>query len=299
MQSVIIITYYKILVDYRDYKKMKEEDCSQVVTHYGRTKISGPCDVAIGPNGEVIIVNHAHNCVVVLDNKLNLLKVIGQGSGNSRLTYPCGVAVTDDVIAVSEWGRHQVKKYSMRGELLSVIGRHGKGYGHFNHPRGLAFNKNKLLYVVDGLNYRVQVFHKDDTFLFSFGHIGSITRQFQFPIKIKVDPNNNVLVTDYDANAINIFTEIGQFIQTVNCNHPWGIVISPAGYLITDHDGDSNIIKVWSPTYQLINQFGKRGSKQGEFDNVQGLAMDSNGTIYVAEQGNNRLQVISNNKLIL
>ena len=273
---------------------MKEEDCTQVVTHYERTKISSPCDVAIGPNGEVIIVNHAHNCVVVLDNELNLLKVIGQESDNSRLIYPCGVAVTDDVIAVSEWGRHQVRKYSMQGELLSVIGHYGKGYGHFNHPRGLAFHKNKLLYVVDGLNRRVQVFQQDDRFFFSFGCLGYITGQFQFPIKIKIDPNNNVLVTDYDANSINIFTETGQFIQAVNCNHPWGIAISPTGYLITDHDGDDNIIKVWSPTYRLINQFGKRGSKQGEFDNAQGLAIDSNGAIYVAEQGNNRLQVISN-----
>ena len=54
---------------------------------------------------------------IVLDNKLNLLKVIGQGirSGNSRLVNPDSVAVTDNVIAVSDWGSHQVKKYSLQG----------------------------------------------------------------------------------------------------------------------------------------------------------------------------------------
>ena len=274
---------------------MKEDDCTWVMTSYGRTKFGGPCDVAVGPNGEVIMVDNVHNCVVVLDNELNLLTVIGQGSGNSKLIYPCGVAVMDNVIAVSEWGRHHVKKYSLQGELLSVIGHHGKRNGQFNHPRGLAFNKNKLLYVVDGLNYRVQAFLKDDTFSFSFGSIGNSPGQFQFPVKIKVDPNNNLLVSDYDANCIHIFTRSGQFIQLINCKDPWDIVISPTGYLITDHDGDDNIIKVWDPTYQLINQFGKKGSKRGEFDNVQGMAMDSNGTIYVVEQGNNRLQVITNN----
>ena len=114
----------------------------------------------------------------MLDNKLNLLKVIGQGSGNSRLVSPNGVAVTDN-IAVSDSGSDQVKKYSLQGELLSVIGCYGNKNGQFNYPRGLAFNNNKLLYVVDGQNYRVQVFQQDDTFAFSFGSKGNNPGQFQ------------------------------------------------------------------------------------------------------------------------
>ena len=75
---------------------------------------------------------------------------------------------------------------------------------------------------------------------------------------------------------------------------PWAITISPSGYLITGHDGDDNKIRVWSPTYQLINRFGKNGSKQGEFYGINGMAIDSSGTIYVAEWHNKRLQVINN-----
>ena len=75
-------------------------------------------------NGEMVIVDYGNKCVVVLDDKLNLTRVIGQDSGNSRLVSPDGVAVTDDVIAVSDWDSHQVKKYSLQGELLSVIGGH-------------------------------------------------------------------------------------------------------------------------------------------------------------------------------
>ena len=52
----------------------------------------------------------------MLDDKLKLLKLIGQGSDNSRLVYPYGVAVTDNVIAVSDWGSHQVNKYSLQKE---------------------------------------------------------------------------------------------------------------------------------------------------------------------------------------
>ena len=290
---VILSCYYRTPVDYRDYNKMTEQDCSQVMTHYGGNKFGLLTDVAIAPTGEVVIVDYDNKCVVVLDDKLNLLKLIKHRSGNSRLVRPHGVAVTDNVIAVSDWGSHQVKKYSLQGNLLSVIGCHGDKNGQFNRPRGLAFNNNKLLYVVDRDNHRVQVFQQDDKFAFSFGNRGNNPGQFQRPVRIAIDPNNNVLVTDLDANCIHLFTHNGQFIQTINSYRPFAITISPTGYLITSHDGDDNKIRVWSPTYQLINQFGKKGSKQGEFSGIEGMAIDSSGTIYVAEYNNKRLQVIN------
>ena len=287
---VILLHYCRTPVDYRDYNKMTEQDCSQVVTHYGGNKFGGLSDVAIAPTGEVVMVDYDNRCLVVLDDKLNILKLIGQGSGNNR---PYGVAVIDNVIAVSNWGSDQVKKYSLRGELLSVIGCCGVKNGQFNRPRGLAFNNNKLLYVVDRDNHRVQVFQQDDTFILSFGNKGKNPGEFQYPVRIVIDPNDNVLVTDRDANCIHLFTYDGQFIQTINSNKPWAITISPTGYLITGHVGDDNKIRIWSPTYQLINQFGKKGSKQGEFHGIEGMAIDSSGTIYVAEANNARLQVIS------
>ena len=286
---ILLSCYYRTPVD-RDYKKMTEQDCSQVVTHYRGHKFGRLTDVTVTCNDEILIVDNGNKCVVVLDNKLNLLKVIGQGSGNSRLVDPIGIAVTYNVIAVSDWGSHQVKKYSLQGELLSVTGGHGNQNGQFNYPMGLAFNNNKL-YVVDLYNYRVQVFQQDDTFAFSFGNRGSNPGQFQYPVRIAIDHNNNVLVTDNHANCIKIFTDRGQFIQTMNSDTPYAITISPTGYLITGHRGD-NRIRVWSPTYQLIKQFGKKGSKLGEFHGTTGMSMDSSGTTYVVESVNKRLQVI-------
>ena len=290
---VMLSCYCRTPVD-RDYNKMAKQDCSQVVTNYGWKKFGYLTDIAVAPTGEILIADYVNNEVIILDDQLNLLNVIGQGSGDSRLDSPRGVAATDNVIAVSDWGNHQVKKYSLQGNLLSVIGCHGNKNSQFDFPKGLTFNDNKLLYVVDGYNFRVQVFNKDDTFAFSFGSRGNNPGQFQYPVRVSIDPNNNVLVTDYDANGIHILTHDGKFIQTININRLCAITISPTGYLITSHDGDDNKIRVWSPTYQLINQFGKKGYKQGEFYDINGIAMDSSGTIYVAEYSNNRLQVISN-----
>ena len=292
----IMSCYCRTPVD-RDYNKMTEQECSQVMTHYGRNKYGCLNDVAVGPNGEVVIVDDDNSSVILLNDRLNLLKVIGQGDDNSRLVNPEGVAVTDNVIAVSDCGSQQVKKYSLQGELLSVIGARGDKNGQFKHPRGLAFNNNKLLYVVDGGNHRVQVFQQDDKFAFSFGNRGNNPGQFQFPVRIAIDHNNNVLVTDYDANCIVIFTQSGEFIQTINTDSPYAITISPTGYLITSHDEYNNKIRIWShwsDIYQCIKMFGKRGSKQGQFYSIRGMSIYSSGTIYVAERVNKRLQVISN-----
>ena len=290
---VILSCHYRTPVDI-DYNKMTEQDRSQVVTHYGGNKFGSLNDVAVGPNGEVVIVDDGNNSVVLLDDKLNLLKVIGQGSGNSRLVEPYGVAVTDNVIVVSDWHSHQVKKYSLQGELLSIIGCYGSKNGHFNESKGLAFDNNKLLCVVDRYNYRIQVFQQDDKFAYSFGSRGINPGQFLNPARIAVDHNSNILVTDYDANCIVIFTQSGEFIQKINSYKTWAITISPTGYLIIDTMRVDNVIIVLSPTYQCIKQFGKRGSKQGEFNDIRGMAIDSSGTIYVVEYNNNRLQVISN-----
>jgi len=263
---------------------MTERLC-QVMTHYGRNKFGGLFDVAIGVNDEVVIVDDSNKCVIVLDHNFALLAVIGQGRGDSRLVDPDGVAVSKDgIIAVSDWGDHQVKKYSIQGKLLSVIGNNrGNKNGEFAGPRGVVFSSNKMLYVVDGRNHRVQVFQQDDKFSFSFGSRGSNPGQFQFPVRIAIDADNKVLVSDRDGNHISLFSHTGSFISRITCDRPVAITVSPDGHIIAGCGSYDNKIRVWSPTHQLINQFGKLGSQQGEFYDIWGIGMTCTGTIYVVE----------------
>ena len=43
------------------------------------------------------------------------------------------------------------------------------------------------------------------TFAVAFGSKGNNPGQFQFPDRIAIDPNNNVLVTDRHANCTHLF----------------------------------------------------------------------------------------------
>ena len=281
----------------RDYTKIEEKNC-QLVTHYGGKKFGDPAGVATGPNDEVVIVDCGTKEVVIFDKDLKLIRTFGQGSGDSKLYNPVGVAVGHHVIAVSEWGDHVVKTYSLQGDYLSKFGSYGSGDGQFNNPQGLCFNSKGLLYVVDYSNCRVQVFRANNVFLFKFRSKGHNPGQFQSPRYIAVDCSDQVYVTDHtDNGGICVFSEDGYFIKKINCKQPFAIGIAPDDYVITDDHGN-HVLTVFSPTHELIAKVGVRGKEKGQFVNIQGIAINNSGTIFVTEgnifgKGNGRLQIIT------
>ena len=272
----------------RNYTKIEEKNC-QLVTHYGGKKFNFPQDVAIGPNDEV----RDNKEVIIFDKDLNLIRTFGQGSGDSKLNYPAGVAVGHNVIAVSEWKDHVVKKFSLQGDYLSKLGSCGSGDGQLNYPLGLCFNSKGLLYVVDNSNYRVQVF-RENAFLFKFGSKGHNPGQFQNPCYIAVDSSDQVYVTDYsDDGGISVFSEDGHFIKRINCNNPYAICIAPDDHIIA-RVNDNTSITVFSPTHECIAKFGVYGKEKGQFHSITGIAINNSGTIFVTEGYNNkRLQIIT------
>jgi DNA-binding beta-propeller fold protein YncE len=51
-------------------------------------------------------------------------------------------------------------------------------------------------------------------------------------------------------------------------------------------------IQKFTPDGKLITVLGRRGAGSGEFDQPHGLAFDSQGRLFVADRGNNRVQII-------
>ena len=267
----------------RDYTKIEEKNC-QLVTHYGGKKFKRPRGVAIGPNDEVVIVDDTNKEAIIFDKDLKLIRTFGQGSGDSKLNNPVGVAVGHNVIAVSDWDDHVVKKFSLQGDYLSKFGSHDHGSedGQFYRPQGLCFNSKGLLYVVDCCNYRAQVF-RDSLFLFKFGSRGHNPGQFQSPRYIAVDSSDQVYVTDqYDDGGIKVFSEDGHFIKRISYKRPFVICIAPDDHILaTGYDHYS--VNVFSPTHGYISKFELDGGRKREFTSILDIAVNNSGTIFVVE----------------
>ncbi|MES1981639.1 MAG: 6-bladed beta-propeller [Pseudomonadota bacterium] len=136
---------------------------------------------------------------------------------------------------------HRVRVYNAQtGAHLFDFGKRGDGPGEFNLPRDVAINSgNGELYVVDGGNFRIQVFDRNGTFLRTFGSIGKQLGNFSRPKEIAIDPAGNIYVVDAGFGNFQIFNPQGQLLmfigQRSNQDGP-GLFSLPAGIAV-DEDG--------------------------------------------------------------
>ena len=133
---------------------------------------------------------------------------------------------------------------------------------------------------------------------------------FVFPHGIHVDRGGNVWLTDArgrdgKGHQVFKFSPDGKLLLTLGkagvagegpdvFNQPSDVVVAPGGeiFVADGHDENSNarIVK-FSKDGTFIKTWGKRGSAPGEFDTPHGLAFDARGRLFVADRGNNRIQI--------
>ena len=59
---------------------------------------------------------------------------------------------------VTEVRNHRVSMFQTNGQFVKCFGRKGSGLGQLDKPRGIAMDFNKMLYVCDCGNNRIQIF---------------------------------------------------------------------------------------------------------------------------------------------
>src|SRR3954451_19688712 len=81
-------------------------------------------------------------------------------------------------------------------------------------------------------------------------------------------------------------------------NRPSAVVTAPNGdiFVADGHGGDSNarIVK-FSRDGKFIKAWGRKGTGPGEFAELHAIAMDSSGRLFVADRGNNRIEIFDQN----
>ena len=163
------------------------------------------------------------------------------------LSRPTGVTVTPDgtkLFVVDTGGvqslDHRVRVYDPRtGEHLYDFGRRGKKPGEFNLPNNAAIGPHGKIYIVDGGNFRVQVFKQDGTYVMTIGSIGRQFGQFSRPKGIGVDKDGNIYVADAAFGNFQIFDPNGRLLLFVGERGGEGTAgqfFLPAG-LTVDEDG--------------------------------------------------------------
>jgi sugar lactone lactonase YvrE len=98
----------------------------------GNDVFSGPCDVAIAPNGDIFVAD-GH----IADVPVN-----------------------------------RVMKFSKDGKFIKAWGKRGSGPGEFDTPHSIAIDSRGRIFVADRSNSRIQIFDQDGRFLDQWKQFG-------------------------------------------------------------------------------------------------------------------------------
>ena len=270
------------------------------------TEIAEANDVAEGKNGEVIVISQKERQVFVYDSKRDYQRVAeigGSGKSEGKIISPSGVAVTsDNLVLVSS--RHKLQWFTTDGKLVYAVGEEGNEPLKFKKPRAIAINKEGEIYVLDEENRRVQILNGDGTYHGSFGFPHLPNPKEEPPCALAINSEGNVYFADSKNDRIRVFSPNGEPLFTFGKSGSWterGTQTSPKAITI---DAQDNVIvadhlekiSVFDKSGNLIRDFGGSGKDAGKFKGIRGICSGKNGSLYVSEYGNNRVQIFEGNQ---
>lgn len=237
----------------------------------------------------------------------------GVGSA-ARFSNPQGIAVDSaGAVYVADNGNDVIRKVSSGGAVTTFAGQPGAVGSHdgvgtaaqFDGPWGLAADSGGNLYVAEWGNYTVRKISPAAAVTTVAGHPGTSgaidgsvsTALFYQLTALTLDASGNIYVADYGNGAIRkisgaTVTTLVRPLSTVKtaCGdiamfcRPSGVAVSAAGVYVSE-DTRSIVDLLKSPSALEV--------LPGGYNAPAGLALDSSGTLYVADSGSNVIRKVT------
>ena len=185
------------------------------------------------------------------------------------------------------------------GGVLTVGGP-GSAAGAFVRPAAVAVDAQGNFYVADSLNNRIEKFDHNGEIVATSDGAGDQGALHE-PWGVAVDVQGNVYVADtWNHRIVKLDPQL-HFVSTwgypvkasgpdslLALYGPRAIAFDPAGNLLVTDTGDNRVIK-YSPNGQPLGSFGSAGTGPGQFQEPVGIVAAPDGTIYVADTWNARI----------
>lgn len=293
--------------------------------------LNAPSVLTVDTHGNLYVADTGVNLIKKIQNlsnsTVNVSSVLGGGGNDyntcsgSQLASPYGVAVDSaGVLYVSERSKPDIR-YSSCPNISSQ-------YGDFSlsGPSAIALRGDDLLYVADTSHHKIRLITKTapgngtTTLLAgtSNGYVdgASGTAAFSSPTGIAVSSSGDVYVTDTN-NCVVRKISAGQVTTLAGAgptscsstdgtataarfDHPSGIALDPTSGNLYVADTVSNKIRRITPqgVVTTIAGSGVSGSADGTgtsatFNTPTGIAVDSNGHVFVAEYASGKIRKIT------
>ncbi|WCT12445.1 MBG domain-containing protein [Mucilaginibacter jinjuensis] len=243
--------------------------------------------------------------------------------------YPIGIAADNNGnIYVSDQYGNKIRKITAAGVVTTLAGSGSTGNingtgiaASFNQPCGIAVDATGNVYTADRNNNLIRKIDPQGVVstLAGGGNYGNLdgtgaNAGFYTPYGLAVDANNNIYVAELGGNRIRKITPAGVVTTfagngtsgsidgtgtNASFNSPTGLVFDATGSLYVAENGGNRIRKI-SPAGVVTTVAGSGYSgavnangTNASFNAPTGLAIDAGGNLYIADQGNNMVRMLS------
>jgi streptogramin lyase len=205
-------------------------------------------------------------------------------AGSAReLDVPMGVAVDGDGnVYVAEADGNKITKITPSGALSTLADNTG---GQLIDPQRIAVDSKGNVYVSDYGDNKIKKITPSGAVTVFAGNAG----EFNTLRGIAVDREDNVFIADYGNNKVKKITPSGMVSPFADFTAPNAITVDVDGNVYVA--GPYQIKKI---TDGVASPFA--GSIKGDddmFDQITGIAVDKNGTVYVSDYHNFKIKKVT------
>jgi DNA-binding beta-propeller fold protein YncE len=241
-----------------------------------------PTALIVDSTGNIYVADSGNNRIRKIDTASNVTTVAGSTAGfadgsNGLFSSPKGISLSGSNIYVADTGNNRIRMFvpgatttvtqlivtTLAGSTQGFLNAQGSN-AQFYYPFGVAVDSAGIVYVADTYNNRIR----------------------------KIDTSSNV--TTLAGSTQGFLNGQGIAAQFYNPN---GVAVDSAGIVyvadtqnnrIRKIDTASNVTTLAGSTLGFTNAQGT----SAQFFTPLGIAIDSTGIVYVADQGNNRIRKI-------
>ena len=251
------------------------------------------------------------------------------GTGTAaQFNNPFGVAVdSSGTVYVADLLNNRIRKITPASVVTTFAGSglasfaDGTGTAaQFNNPTGVAVDSSGTVYVADAANHRIRKITPAGVVTTLAGSTQGFAdgtgtaAQFNVPYDVAVDSSGTVYVADYNNNRIRKITPAGVVTSLAGSgglpgsldgtgtgaqfNAPSGVAVDSSGMVYVADYANHRIRKITPAGVVTTFAGGAQGYLDGtstaaQFNSPLGVAVDSSGTVYVGDYGNQRIRKIT------
>jgi sugar lactone lactonase YvrE len=250
-----------------------------------------PAGLAQAADGTVFVSGSGRHRIhkITPDGKVTVLAGSGKvgfndGKGSEASFYlPFGLAVgPDNTVYVADQGNHAIRKISPDGRVTTLAGngsadwRDGLGRAaRFNKPSGIAMHPDGSIWVADSWNHRLRRISPQ-------GQVSTVLGD-KVPGQVGFDPDRDFEQSLYVPEGLAINAE-GEVFIADSWNHrirKW----EPASKRFITLAGNGRYLNFGAG-------FADARGYDARFSQPKGVALGPNGSLIVADTGNNRIRIL-------